>query len=65
VVLVAEFQEFPAGELGPVVSDDGVGHPEPVDDVGEECYGLLCPEIRDWGTSTHLENLSMETSRWV
>jgi hypothetical protein len=54
VVLVAEFQEFLAGELGHVVSDDGVGHPEPVDDVREEHYDLLCPEIRDW---VHLDPL--------
>jgi hypothetical protein len=47
VVLVTEFQEFPAVELGSVVGDDGVGHPEPVDDVSEECYGMLCLEIRD------------------
>jgi hypothetical protein len=48
VVFVAEFQEFSAGELGPVVGDNGVGHSEPVDDVGEERYGLFYPEIRDW-----------------
>jgi hypothetical protein len=47
VVLVAELQEFPACKLGPIIGDDGVGHPEPVDDVGEERHGLLCPEIRD------------------
>jgi hypothetical protein len=32
---VAKLQEFPARELGPVVSDDGVWHSEAVDDVGE------------------------------
>jgi hypothetical protein len=48
VVLVAELEEFPASELGPVVGDDRVGHPEPVDDVGEELYGLFCLEICDW-----------------
>jgi hypothetical protein len=48
VVLVAELQELPAGELGPVVDDDGVVHPEPVDNVGEERNGLLCPEVCDW-----------------
>jgi hypothetical protein len=37
-----------------VVGDDRVGHPEPVDDVGEECHGLLCPEICDWA---HLDPL--------
>jgi hypothetical protein len=41
VVLVAELEELPAGELGPVVGDDRVGHPKPVDDVGEERYDLL------------------------
>jgi hypothetical protein len=45
--LVAELQELSAHELGPVVGDDGVGHSKPVDDVGEERYGLLCPEIHD------------------
>jgi hypothetical protein len=63
VVLVAELQELPAGELGPIVGGDGIRHPEPVDDVSEERYGLLCPEVCDWRTSTHLENLSMETSK--
>jgi hypothetical protein len=54
VELVAELQELPAGELGPVVSDDGVRHPEPVHNVGEERHGLLCPEIRD---RAHLDSL--------
>jgi hypothetical protein len=54
VELVAKLQEFPASEMGPVVGDDGVGHPEPVDDVGEEHHGLLCPEIRD---RAHLDPL--------
>jgi hypothetical protein len=63
VVLVAELQELPAGELGPIVGDDGIRHPEPMDDVSEEQHGLLCPEVCDWHTSTHLENLSMATSR--
>jgi hypothetical protein len=47
VELVAEFQELPARELGPVVGDDGIRHSEAVDDVGEERHRLLCPEIRD------------------
>jgi hypothetical protein len=47
VELIAEFQELPARELGPVVGNDGVGHSEAVDDVGEERHCLLCPEIRD------------------
>jgi hypothetical protein len=36
VVVVAKLQEPSAGELGAVVSDDGVWHSKPVDDVGEE-----------------------------
>jgi hypothetical protein len=48
VVFVAKFLEFPTGKLGAVVGDDGVPHSEPVDDVREEGYGLLCPEVRDW-----------------
>jgi hypothetical protein len=48
VVFVAKLQEFPAGELGAVVGDDGIRHPESVDDVGEEGHGLLCPEVCDW-----------------
>jgi hypothetical protein len=47
VVLVAELQELSAGKLGPVVSDDGIRYPEPVDDVSEEQHGLFCPEVLD------------------
>jgi hypothetical protein len=47
VELVAELQELSDGELRPVVCDDGVGDPEPVNDVDEERHRLLCPEIRD------------------
>jgi hypothetical protein len=36
VVLVAELQELPVSKLRPIVGDDGVRHPEPVDDVSEE-----------------------------
>jgi hypothetical protein len=43
VELVAELHELPAGELRTVVGDDGVRHPESVDDVGEERHGLLRP----------------------
>jgi hypothetical protein len=53
-VLVAELQELLASELGPVVGDDRIGHPKPVDDVDEEYHGLLCPEICDWA---HLDPL--------
>jgi hypothetical protein len=34
--------------LGPIVGNDGIWYPEPVDDVIEERYGLLCPEVCDW-----------------
>jgi hypothetical protein len=47
VVLVAELQKLPAGELRPVVG-------EAVYDVGEECHDLLCLEISDW---VHLDPL--------
>jgi hypothetical protein len=40
--------------LGIVVGDDRVGHPKPIDDVGEECHGLLYPEVGDWA---HLDPL--------
>jgi hypothetical protein len=36
VVFVAKLQKLPVGELGPVVGDNGIRHPESVDDVGEE-----------------------------
>jgi hypothetical protein len=36
VVILAEVQEIPAGELGAVVGDDGVRDPKAMDDVGEE-----------------------------
>jgi hypothetical protein len=48
VVLLAELLELPAGKLGPIVGNDGIWYPEPVDDVIEERYGLLCPEVCDW-----------------
>jgi hypothetical protein len=47
VEFVAELQEFPARELGPVVGDDGVWHSKTMDDIGEERHRLLCPEIRN------------------
>jgi hypothetical protein len=36
MVVIAELQEFPAGELGAIVGDDGVWHPNPMDDVSEK-----------------------------
>ena len=44
VVILAEVQEFSAGELGAVVGDDGVRDPEAMDDVGEERHRLLGPD---------------------
>jgi hypothetical protein len=44
VVILAEVQEFSAGELGAVVGDDGVRDPEVMDDVGEERHRLLGPD---------------------
>ena len=41
MVVVAERQELVAGELCPIVSDDGVWNPEPVDDISEEQHRLL------------------------
>jgi hypothetical protein len=36
VVLVTKLQELPVDKLGPIVGDDGIRYPEPVDDVSEE-----------------------------
>jgi len=44
---VTEVQELFASELGAVVSDDDVGNPKLVDDVGEEEDGLLRADVRD------------------
>jgi len=46
-MLIAEVQELLAGELSAVVSDDDVGNPKPVDDVGEEKDGLLGMDVGD------------------
>jgi hypothetical protein len=43
-VILAEVQELSAGELGAIVSDDGVRDPEAMDDVGEERHHLLGPD---------------------
>jgi hypothetical protein len=40
-MVVTEFQEPFAGELGAVVRDDAVGNPEAMDDVSEEQRGLV------------------------
>ena len=47
MVVIAECQEFLAGELRPVVGDDGVRNPEPVDDVREEQHRLLGFDLID------------------
>ena len=41
MVVIVERQELVAGELCPVVSDDGVWNPKPVDDISEEQHRLL------------------------
>jgi hypothetical protein len=45
VVVVAEAQELLSCELGAVVRDDGVGDPEAMDDVREECHCLLGSDV--------------------
>ena len=47
VVIIAERQELVAGELCPVVSDDGVWNPEPTDDISEEQHRLLGFDLID------------------
>ena len=47
VVVVVERQELVAGELCPIVSDDGVWNPEPMDDISEEQYRLLGFDLSD------------------
>jgi len=44
-MLIAEVQELFAGELTAIVSDDDVGNPKPVDDVGEEKDGLFGADV--------------------
>jgi hypothetical protein len=41
MMVIVEFQEPFAGELGAVVHDDAVGNLKAMDDVGEEQRGLL------------------------
>jgi hypothetical protein len=43
VVVLAEVQELPAGELGALVGDDGVWDSKAMDDVGEERHRLFGP----------------------
>jgi hypothetical protein len=65
VVILAEVQELPAGELGVVVGDDGFRDPKRwmmlVKNV-TACSDLM---LFRGQTSIHLENLSMATNRCV
>jgi hypothetical protein len=45
VVVLAEVQELPTGELGAVVGDDGVWDFKAMDDVGEERHRLFGPDV--------------------
>jgi hypothetical protein len=65
VEIVTELQELSASELRPVVGDDGVGYPESVDDVVKNVKACSALRFVIGRTSTHLENLSMATNRWV
>ena len=47
VVVVVERQKLVAGELCPIISDDGVWNPEPVDDISEEQHRLLGFDLSD------------------
>ena len=47
VVVIAEHQELVAGELRPVVSDDGVQNLEPMDDISKEQHRLLGLDLID------------------
>jgi hypothetical protein len=53
-MVIIEFQEPFAGELGTVVRDDTVGNPKAMDDVSEEQRGLLRSDI---GNGTGLDPL--------
>jgi hypothetical protein len=65
VVLVAELQELSASKLGPVVGDDGIPYPNRW--MMSVKNDTACSALRFviGSASIHLENLSMETSRWV
>jgi hypothetical protein len=53
-MVIVEFQEPFASELGAVVRDDAVGDPKAMDDVGEEQRGLLRSDV---GNGTGLDPL--------
>jgi len=46
-MLIAEVQKLLASELSAVVSDNDVGNPKSVDDVGEEKDGLFRADVGD------------------
>ena len=47
VAVVAECQELVAGELRPIVGDDGIWDFEPVDDIRKEQHRLLGFDLSD------------------
>jgi hypothetical protein len=63
VVLVTELQELPAGELGPIVGDDGIGTLNRWMMSMKNDTACCALRFVIGRTSTHLENLSMATSR--
>jgi hypothetical protein len=54
VMVIAEFQEPFASELGAIVRDDAVGNPKAMNDVGEKQRGLLRSDV---GNGTGLDPL--------
>ena len=61
VVVIVEHQEFVAGGLRPIVGDDGVWNPEPMDDISEEQHRLLG---FDWSDRTRLDPLGELVDRY-
>jgi hypothetical protein len=57
VVVVTELQQFSAGELRAVVSDDGIRNPEAVDDIHEEEHHLLGLDFGDGASLDPLREL--------
>ena len=48
MVVIAECHELVAGELRPIVGDDGIWDSEPVDDIRKEQHCLLGFDLGDW-----------------
>jgi hypothetical protein len=65
VVVVAEFQEFPASELGAIIGDDGVRTPNlwMMSVKNDTSYSDLRLVIGR--ASIHFKNFSTTTNRWV